>query len=76
MLERTAEVMAAIEVTSPWQAVLQREPEPHPWVPESRLESVRSLAQVRDLDVRTPNLEEIFVGYMRADDMSGKEQGR
>ena len=40
MLEHTAEVMAAIEVISPWEAVLQREPEPHPWVPESRLESV------------------------------------
>ena len=32
--------MAAIEVTSPWEAVLHREPEPHPWVPESRLDSV------------------------------------
>ena len=40
MLQDTHEVMSAIEVTSPWEAVLQREPEPHPWVPESRLESV------------------------------------
>jgi len=40
MLESTAEVIAAIEVISPWEAVLQREPEPHPWVPESRLDSV------------------------------------
>jgi HD-GYP domain-containing protein (c-di-GMP phosphodiesterase class II) len=39
-LEFTGEVMEAIEVISPWDAVLQREPEPHPWVPESRLESV------------------------------------
>ena len=40
MLQHTNEVMAAIDVTSPWQAVLEREPEPYPWVPESRLESV------------------------------------
>jgi HD-GYP domain-containing protein (c-di-GMP phosphodiesterase class II) len=40
LLRSTSEVMEAIEVTSPWEAVLQREPEPHPWVPESRLESV------------------------------------
>jgi ABC-2 type transport system ATP-binding protein len=33
---------------------------------ENRLESFRSLAQVRDVEVRTLNLEEIFVGYMRA----------
>jgi ABC-2 type transport system ATP-binding protein len=33
---------------------------------ESRLESFRSLAQVHDVEVRTPNLEEIFVGYMRS----------
>ncbi|HYW27138.1 MAG TPA: HD domain-containing phosphohydrolase [Terriglobales bacterium] len=40
MLQHLNGVMAAIDVTSPWEAVLQREPEPHPWVPESRLESV------------------------------------
>jgi len=40
MLKHLHEVMAAIEVTSPWEAVLQREPEPHPWVPESRLDAV------------------------------------
>ncbi len=39
-LQFTGQVMEAIEVTSPWDAVMQREPEPHPWVPESRLESV------------------------------------
>ena len=39
-LQFTGLVMEAIEVTSPWEAVMQREPEPHPWVPESRLESV------------------------------------
>jgi ABC-2 type transport system ATP-binding protein len=35
---------------------------------ENRLDSFRSLAQVRDVEVRTLNLEEIFVGYMRADE--------
>jgi len=40
LLQHTDEVMAAVEVTSPWEAVLQREPEPRPWVPESRLDSV------------------------------------
>jgi ABC-2 type transport system ATP-binding protein len=35
---------------------------------ESRLESFRELAQVRDVEVRTPNLEEIFVGYMKSDE--------
>jgi HD-GYP domain-containing protein (c-di-GMP phosphodiesterase class II) len=39
-LQFTGQVMEAIEVTSPWEAVMQREPEPHPWVPGSRLESV------------------------------------
>ncbi|HEY3963921.1 MAG TPA: ABC transporter ATP-binding protein [Planctomycetaceae bacterium] len=43
---------------------------------ETRLDSFRSLAQVRDLDVRTPNLEEIFVAYMRADEEPRKEISR
>ena len=34
---------------------------------ETRLESFRSLAQIRDVAVHTPSLEEIFVGYMQAD---------
>jgi response regulator RpfG family c-di-GMP phosphodiesterase len=40
LVEHADEVMAAIQVTSPWEAVLHREPEPRPWVPESRLDSV------------------------------------
>lgn len=40
LLKLTGEVMAAVEVRSPWEAVLEREPEPRPWVPESRLDSV------------------------------------
>ena len=43
---------------------------------ETRLETFRSLAQVRDVDVRTPNLEEIFVGYMQADEELPKGAGR
>jgi ABC-2 type transport system ATP-binding protein len=39
---------------------------------ENRLESFRSLAQVRDVEVRSLSLEEIFVGYMGADrDLTG-----
>lgn len=39
-LELAGEVMEAVETPSPWEAVLEREPEPYPWVPESRLSSV------------------------------------
>jgi ABC-2 type transport system ATP-binding protein len=43
---------------------------------ENRLESFRSLAQVRDVEVRTLNLEEIFVGYMQAGDEPPKGTAR
>ncbi len=33
------ELLEAADTTSPWDAVLDREPEPHPWVPEARLDS-------------------------------------
>lgn len=39
-LEVAGEVMEAVETVSPWEAVLEREPQPYPWVPESRLDSV------------------------------------
>ena len=39
-LEFGGEVMEAIRTNSPWEAVLEREPEPYPWVPDSRLDSV------------------------------------
>jgi HD-GYP domain-containing protein (c-di-GMP phosphodiesterase class II) len=39
-LEVAGEVMEAVDTPSPWEAVLEREPEPYPWVPESRLDSV------------------------------------
>jgi HD-GYP domain-containing protein (c-di-GMP phosphodiesterase class II) len=40
LLELGGEVMEAIATDSPWEAVLEREPEPYPWVPDSRLDSV------------------------------------
>ncbi len=43
---------------------------------ETRLETFRSLAQVRDVEVHTPNLEEIFLGYMQADEELPKGGGR
>lgn len=39
-IEFSGEVMEAIQTSSPWEAVLEREPEPYPWVPDSRLDSV------------------------------------
>jgi HD-GYP domain-containing protein (c-di-GMP phosphodiesterase class II)/DNA-binding CsgD family transcriptional regulator len=35
-----AELPAAAEAASPWEDVLGREPHPHPWVPEGRLDPV------------------------------------
>jgi hypothetical protein len=32
---------------------------------ESRLEALRSDAQIRQVEIRHPSLEEIFVGYLR-----------
>ncbi len=40
LLELGGEVMEAIATSSPWEAVLRREPDPYPWVPDSRLDSV------------------------------------
>lgn len=40
LLENAAEVMQSIETTSPWDAILEREPEPYPWVPEAKLDTV------------------------------------
>ncbi len=55
LLQHAEEVMAAIEVTSPWEALLHREPEPHPWVPESRLDSV--LETFADfVDMKSPSM--------------------
>lgn len=40
LLDGADQVIGAAEVTSPWEEVLQREPQPYPWIPESRLDSV------------------------------------
>lgn len=39
-LESAGDIMAALETTSVWNAVLEREPEPYPWVPEARFDTV------------------------------------
>jgi len=47
------EVVGAADVESPWTAVLAREPEPHPWVPEARLDA--TLEAFADfVDVKSP----------------------
>lgn len=33
-------ILAAVDVTSPWDAVMKLEPEPRPWVPEARVDTV------------------------------------
>ncbi len=43
---------------------------------ETRLETFRALDQIREVDVRHPNLEEIFVGYMQSDEKLPKGAGR
>ncbi len=39
-LAAATEVLSAAAVTKPWDEVLDREPEPRPWVPDSRLDDV------------------------------------
>jgi hypothetical protein len=39
-LGRATELLASAQATSPWDSVLAREPQPRPWVPEGRLDSV------------------------------------
>ena len=39
-LAGATEILAQADATSPWDEVLSREPEPRPWVPDSRLDSV------------------------------------
>lgn len=40
VLAADSRLLAATELTSPWDEVLRREPEPRPWVPEARLDTV------------------------------------
>jgi HD-GYP domain-containing protein (c-di-GMP phosphodiesterase class II) len=47
------EILRAAETASPWTAVLEREPEPHPWVPETRMDA--TLEAFADfVDVKSP----------------------
>ncbi|MDQ6898468.1 MAG: HD domain-containing protein [Candidatus Dormibacteraeota bacterium] len=39
-LSAPAEVLAGAHAATPWEDVLEREPEPRPWVPEVRLDAV------------------------------------
>jgi HD-GYP domain-containing protein (c-di-GMP phosphodiesterase class II)/DNA-binding CsgD family transcriptional regulator len=39
-LQHLAELRALAEIHSPWDEVLRQEPEPRPWIPESRVEAV------------------------------------
>src|SRR4030081_3339539 len=34
------DLLAEAKAESPWEAVLSREPEPHPWVPDARLDTI------------------------------------
>jgi len=47
------DLLAEAKAESPWEAVLSREPEPHPWVPEARLDSILE-AFADFVDVKCP----------------------
>jgi HD-GYP domain-containing protein (c-di-GMP phosphodiesterase class II) len=52
-LQYAVELMHSAATTSPWEAVLEREPNPHPWVPDSRIDTV--LETFADfVDVKSP----------------------
>jgi len=49
-LKRADDLLDAVEKDSVWDAVLQAEPEPHPWLPESRIDdTARAFADFTDL---------------------------
>ncbi|HKW69051.1 MAG TPA: HD domain-containing phosphohydrolase [Candidatus Dormibacteraeota bacterium] len=55
LLESAAEVMEAVETESVWGAVLEREPEPRPWIPVGRFDSV--LETFADfVDLKSPSM--------------------
>ena len=39
VLRAGPDVLAQVETSSPWDAVLEHEPLPHPWIPEGRLDA-------------------------------------
>lgn len=52
-IKASGDLLGATAVGSPWEAVLAREPEPRPWIPESRLDTVLS-AFADFVDLKTP----------------------
>lgn len=49
-LQRPLDIVNAESFSSPWEEVLRREPEPRPWVPQARLDSVlEAFADFADL---------------------------
>jgi len=52
-IDHFGEILGAAEAASPWAAVLACEPEPHPWVPEARLDA--TLETFADfVDIKSP----------------------
>lgn len=47
------DILGAAEATSPWAAALACEPEPHPWVPETRLDAMLE-AFADFVDIKSP----------------------
>lgn len=60
LLQFGGEVVEVLNTDSPWESVLQREPEPYPWVPESRVDSVLE-AFADFVDMKSP----FTVGHSR-----------
>jgi HD-GYP domain-containing protein (c-di-GMP phosphodiesterase class II) len=52
-LQAPRELLAAAQTESPWEAVLAHEPEPRPWVPQTRLDEVLS-AFADFVDLKSP----------------------
>jgi HD-GYP domain-containing protein (c-di-GMP phosphodiesterase class II) len=54
-VDHAAELLERIDSGDPWADVLEAEPEPHPWVPEGRLDSVLE-AFADFVDMKSPSL--------------------
>ena len=53
LLRAPPEVLEVAQTSSPWEEALDREPEPRPWVPEARLDTVLS-AFADFVDLKSP----------------------
>jgi len=60
-IEHSTALMREADTASPWRTVLEREPEPHPWVPAARLDSVLE-AFADFVDLKSP----FTAGHSRA----------